>query len=105
MYKRQGEYRVTAFGPESEAQAGSFTVVTNSTSVGDEAGNRAGGEGSDSGSGGGSGSGGSSDSGSALPRTGSEMTGLALGAGLLVVGAAAVVVTRRRTSSTDPSDV
>ncbi|QCP04640.1 LPXTG cell wall anchor domain-containing protein [Brevibacterium sp. CS2] len=100
-----GEYRVTAFGPESEAQAGSFTVVTNSTSVGDEAGNRAGGEGSDSGSGGGSGSGGSSDSGTALPRTGSEMTGLALGAGLLVVGAAAVVVTRRRTRSTDPSDV
>lgn len=98
-----GEYRVTAFGPESEAQAGSFTVVTNSTSVGDEAGNRAGGEGN--GSGGGSGSGGSSDSGTALPRTGSEMTGLALGAGLLVVGAAAVVVTRRRTRSTDPADV
>ena len=90
-----GEYRVSAFGPESEPMAGAFTVVTNSSSVGDEAGNQAGGSGSGQGS----------DDGSSLPRTGSEMTGLALGAGLLVVGAAAVVVTRRRTRSTDPADI
>lgn len=32
-----------------------------------------------------------------LPRTGTELTGLGVGAGLLVVGAAAVYVTTRRT--------
>ncbi|MBR7502587.1 LPXTG cell wall anchor domain-containing protein, partial [Mycobacterium tuberculosis] len=65
-------------------QGGSFTVVTNGTDVSEN--------GSGNGSGSGSGSGASND----LPRTGAEMTGLALGAGLLVVGAAAVVITRRR---------
>lgn len=38
----------------------------------------------------------SDDNGSDLPRTGSELTGLGVGAGLLVVGAAAVYVTTRR---------
>ena len=34
-----------------------------------------------------------------LPRTGTELTGLALGVGLIVVGGAAVVVTRRKAST------
>ena len=44
---------------------------------------------------------GSNDSGSDLPRTGAEMTGLALGVGLLAVGAAAVIITRRRMNASD----
>lgn len=74
-------------------QGGSFTVVTNGTSVS---------EGSGSGSGDNGGSAASGD----LPRTGAEMTGLALGAGLLVVGAAAVVITRRRANAAadDPAE-
>ena len=34
-----------------------------------------------------------------LPRTGTELTGLALGVGLIVVGGAAVVVTRRKAAT------
>ncbi|WP_151953092.1 hypothetical protein [Brevibacterium sp. Marseille-P9724] len=37
-------------------------------------------------------------SGSQMPRTGGDLTGLALGAGLVVVGAASIVVTRRKVS-------
>lgn len=82
-----GTYNVTAQADSfDKAQGGSFTVVTNGTSV-DEGGQNG------------------SDSGSDLPRTGAEMTGLALGVGLLVVGAAAVVITRRRmTASDDPAE-
>ncbi|WP_309133275.1 LPXTG cell wall anchor domain-containing protein [Brevibacterium sp.] len=40
--------------------------------------------------------GGSAGGGADLPRTGAEMTGLAAGAGLLVIGGAAVVMTMRR---------
>ncbi len=82
-----GTYNVTAQADSfDKAQGGSFTVVTNGTSV-DEGGENG------------------SDSGSDLPRTGAEMTGLALGVGLLVVGAAAVVITRRRmTASDDPAE-
>ncbi|HJH13332.1 MAG TPA: LPXTG cell wall anchor domain-containing protein [Brevibacterium ravenspurgense] len=36
--------------------------------------------------------------GSQLPRTGGDLTGLALGAGLVVVGAASIIVTRRKVS-------
>ncbi|OFT95787.1 LPXTG cell wall anchor domain-containing protein [Brevibacterium sp. HMSC22B09] len=39
-----------------------------------------------------------SSPGSQLPRTGGDLTGLALGAGLVVVGAASIVVTRRKVS-------
>lgn len=97
-----GTYNVRAQAESfDEPQGGSFTVVTNGTDV-DEGGN--GGNGSGSGSGSdnnGSGSGSSSD----LPRTGAEMTGMALGVGLLVVGAAAVIITRRRmTASDDPAE-
>ena len=82
-----GTYNVTAQADSfDKPQGGSFTVVTNGTSVDEGGGN-------------------SSDSGSDLPRTGAEMTGLALGVGLLVVGAAAVVITRRRmTASDDPAE-
>ena len=85
-----GTYNVRAQAESfDKPQGGSFTVVTNGTSVDD-------GSGSDSNS---------SGSGSDLPRTGAEMTGLALGVGLLVVGAAAVVITRRRmTASDDPAE-
>ena len=55
----------------------------------------------------GSGSGSSQNSGVAsdLPRTGAELTGLALGVALLSVGVAAVVVTRRRSHGSDPADI
>ncbi|RBP67092.1 LPXTG-motif cell wall-anchored protein [Brevibacterium sanguinis] len=76
-----GTYNVRAQAASfDKPQGGSFTVVTNGTSV-------------------------SEDTGNDLPRTGAEMTGLALGVGLLVVGAAAVVITRRRTQvSDDPAE-
>ncbi|NJC55830.1 LPXTG cell wall anchor domain-containing protein [Brevibacterium marinum] len=82
-----GTYNVTAQTDSfDKPQGGSFTVVTNGTAVDEDGGN-------------------GSDSGSDLPRTGAEMTGLALGVGLLVVGAAAVVITRRRmTASDDPAE-
>ncbi|WP_167200124.1 LPXTG cell wall anchor domain-containing protein [Brevibacterium pigmentatum] len=82
-----GTYNVRAQAESfDEPQGGSFTVLTNGTAV-DEGGN---GNGSDQGG-----------SGSDLPRTGAEMTGLALGVGLLAVGAAAVIITRRRMNATD----
>lgn len=84
-----GTYNVRAQAESfDEPQGGSFTVLTNGTAV-DEGGN---------GTGNGSGS---NDSGSDLPRTGAEMTGLALGVGLLAVGAAAVIITRRRMNASD----
>ncbi|GGC38683.1 hypothetical protein GCM10010974_21430 [Brevibacterium sediminis] len=84
-----GTYNVRAQAESfDEPQGGSFTVLTNGTAV-DEGGNGAG-----------NGSG-SNDSGSDLPRTGAEMTGLALGVGLLAVGAAAVIITRRRMNASD----
>ncbi|GAA4284484.1 hypothetical protein GCM10022261_20150 [Brevibacterium daeguense] len=43
--------------------------------------------------------------GSTLPRTGTELTGLAAGAGLLVLGAATVFLTRRRAAKTGPADI
>ncbi|TGD31657.1 LPXTG cell wall anchor domain-containing protein [Brevibacterium sp. S22] len=82
-----GTYNVRAQAESfDEPQGGSFTVLTNGTAV-DEGGN-------------GNGSG-QDESGSDLPRTGAEMTGLALGVGLLAVGAAAVIITRRRMNASD----
>lgn len=40
-----------------------------------------------------------------LPRTGTELTGLAAGAGLLVIGAATMLLTRRRGAKTGPADI
>jgi LPXTG-motif cell wall-anchored protein len=109
-----GEYNVTVDVEGAEDLTGSFTVVTNGTEVErdddeDDAQGGDSGEGSDSGDNGSEGSGSGSDnsrSGNAadLPRTGTELTGVALGAGLLVVGAAAVVLTRRRGASSDPAE-
>ena len=77
-----GQYDVQVTGAndtdDEKALTGSFDVVA------DEDGNGGG----DNGDGG--------DGGSDLPRTGAELTGLAAGAGLLVVGGAAVVLTMRR---------
>ena len=79
-----GQYDVSVTGAndteDESALTGSFKVVA------DEKGN---GGGSDDGKDGG-------DGGGDLPRTGAELTGLAAGAGLLLVGGAAVVLTMRR---------
>lgn len=49
----------------------------------------------------------SGDSGNAgdLPRTGTELTGLAAGAGLLILGAATVFLTRRNAAKNGPADI
>ena len=113
-----GEYTVTVDVEGAEDLTGAFTVVTNGTEVerdddeddaqgGDSGeGSDSGDKGSDSGSNGGGSGSDNSRSGNAadLPRTGTELTGVALGAGLLVVGAAAVVLTRRRGASSDPAE-
>jgi LPXTG-motif cell wall-anchored protein len=80
-----GQYDLEVTGAndteDEDALTGSFSVVA------DEDGNGGGNDGDDDGNG---------DGGSDLPRTGAELTGLAAGAGLLVVGGAAVVLTMRR---------
>ena len=80
-----GKYDVQVTGAndteDEDALTGSFEVVA------DEDGNGGGNDGDDDGNG---------DGGSDLPRTGAELTGLAAGAGLLLVGGAAVVLTMRR---------
>ncbi|MCD1284546.1 LPXTG cell wall anchor domain-containing protein [Brevibacterium sp. GP-SGM9] len=80
-----GKYDVQVTGAndtdDEKALAGSFNVVE------DEDGNGGGNGGDDDGNG---------DGGSDLPRTGAELTGLAAGAGLLVVGGTAVFLTLRR---------
>nr|BFF08448.1 hypothetical protein GCM10023233_34170 [Brevibacterium otitidis] len=91
-----GQYNVTVHPSDAaadgeEALHGSFTVITNGSSIGDETtgDNKKG-----------------TSGGTDLPRTGAELTGLAMGAGLLVIGAAAVVITRRRTAGGNgPADI
>ncbi|GAA1547293.1 MULTISPECIES: LPXTG cell wall anchor domain-containing protein [Brevibacterium] len=90
-----GKYDVKVTGAndtdDEKALTGSFTVVE------DEEGNGGGGnDGGDDGNNDDDGNGDGGDGGSDLPRTGAELTGLAAGAGLLVVGGAAVVLTMRR---------
>ncbi|MBD8019714.1 LPXTG cell wall anchor domain-containing protein [Brevibacterium gallinarum] len=91
-----GQYNVTVHPSDAaadgdEALHGSFTVITNGSSVGDETTG-------DTKKG--------TSGGTDLPRTGAELTGLAMGAGLLVIGAAAVVITRRRTAGGNgPADI
>ena len=115
-----GTYNVSvAIEDFDEELTGTFQVVTNGTDVerdddeddaqvGDEGGSDDGSDSGDNGSGDNGSGGGSDDSRSGnaadLPRTGTELTGVALGAGLLVVGAAAVVLTRRRGAQSDPAD-
>src|SRR5699024_3856890 len=100
-----GKYDVEVTGAndteDEDALTGSFEVVA------DEDGNGGGTGGDDDGSSDGNdddGNGdGSGDGGSDLPRTGAELTGLAAGAGLLVLGRTAVVLaTRRRRSNWVP---
>lgn len=45
------------------------------------------------------------DDGSTLPRTGGELSGLGVGAALLVIGGATLLVTRRRGTGASPTDV
>ncbi|MFC9444314.1 LPXTG cell wall anchor domain-containing protein [Brevibacterium sp. NPDC056947] len=82
----RGKYDVSVTGAndtdDESPLTGSFTVVS------DDQGNGGGGS-DDGGKDGG-------DGGGDLPRTGAELTGLAAGAGLLLVGGAAVVLTMRR---------
>ncbi|WP_209325219.1 LPXTG cell wall anchor domain-containing protein [Brevibacterium renqingii] len=95
-----GKYDVQVTGAndaeDEDALTGSFEVVADEdgngggTGGGDD-GNNDGGNNDDGNSDNGNG-----DGGSDLPRTGAELTGLAAGAGLLVVGGTAVVLTMRR---------
>ncbi|GAA1502510.1 S1 family peptidase [Brevibacterium permense] len=104
-----GDYDLEVTGAndtaEEEALTGQFDVLadedgTGGGSEGNEDGNADGGDAdggnADGGSGDGSNDDGNGDGGSDLPRTGAEMTGLAAGAGLLLVGGTAVVLTMRR---------
>ena len=45
------------------------------------------------------------DDGRTLPRTGTELSGLAAGAALLVIGGASLIVTRRRGTGSTPGDI
>src|SRR5699024_9721269 len=89
-----GKYDVEVTGAndteDEDALTGSFEVVA------DEDGNGGGTGGDDDGNADDGNGDGSGDGGSDLPRTGAELTGLAAGAGLLVVGGTAVVLTMRR---------
>ncbi|SDS84181.1 LPXTG-motif cell wall anchor domain-containing protein [Brevibacterium siliguriense] len=91
-----GKYDVEVTGAndteDESALTGSFEVVA------DEDGSGGGSGGDDGNADGGSGDG-NGDGGSDLPRTGAELTGLAAGAGLLLVGGTAVVLTMRRKNS------
>ena len=93
-----GKYDVNVTGAndtdEEKALAGSFNVVEDED--GNGGGGNDGGDDGDNGNKDDDGNGDGGDGGSDLPRTGAELTGLAAGAGLLVVGGAAVVLTMRR---------
>ncbi|MGO2036296.1 MAG: LPXTG cell wall anchor domain-containing protein [Brevibacterium sp.] len=98
-----GKYDVQVTGAndtdDEKALAGSFNVVDDEDgngggNGGDDDGNGNGGD--EDGNGNGGDEDGNGDGGSDLPRTGAELTGLAAGAGLLVVGGTAVFLTLRR---------
>ena len=104
-----GKYDVQVSGAndteDESALTGAFEVVADEDgsgggSEGNDDGNADGGDAdggnADGGSGDGSNDDGNGDGGSDLPRTGAEMTGLAAGAGLLLVGGTAIVLTMRR---------
>ena len=99
-----GKYDVEVTGDndteDESALTGSFEVVADEDgsgggSGGDDDGNNDDGN-ADGGAGDGNDDDGNGDGGSDLPRTGAELTGLAAGAGLLLVGGTAVVLTMRR---------
>ncbi|MGC3021279.1 MULTISPECIES: S1 family peptidase [unclassified Brevibacterium] len=89
-----GKYDVEVTGAndteDESALTGTFEVVA------DEDGTGGGTGGDDDGNNDNGNDDGNGDGGSDLPRTGAELTGLAAGAGLLLVGGAAVVLTMRR---------
>ncbi|AMT93662.1 hemagglutinin [Brevibacterium linens] len=99
-----GKYDVEVAGAndteDESALTGSFEVVADEDGSGggtggDDDGNNDDGD-ADGGAGDGNDDDGNGDGGSDLPRTGAELTGLAAGAGLLLVGGTAVVLTMRR---------
>ncbi|WP_344717115.1 LPXTG cell wall anchor domain-containing protein, partial [Brevibacterium daeguense] len=100
-----GEYTVTASCGDSE-WTDTFYVGERPQDDDDDAAN-AGSDQDDNGSAGTDDSSGDSgaSAGGNLPRTGTELTGLAAGAGLLALGAAAVYLTRRRSAGTGPADI
>jgi LPXTG-motif cell wall-anchored protein len=92
-----GDYDVTVTCGDDEL-TGDFSVEKDPNAGGgdgDEDGNEDGGNGGDNGNGGGD-----------LPRTGTELTGLVGGAGLLLIGGVAVALTmRRKKVAQDPSEI
>ncbi len=96
-----GKYDVEVTGAndteDESALTGSFEVVADEDgSGGGSGGDDDGNNDDDGGAGDGNDDDGNGDGGSDLPRTGAELTGLAAGAGLLLVGGTAVVLTMRR---------
>ncbi|WP_166974245.1 LPXTG cell wall anchor domain-containing protein [Brevibacterium atlanticum] len=92
-----GDYEVTVTCGDDEL-TGEFSVSDDANaggSDGNEDGNGDGGNGGDNGNGGGD-----------LPRTGTELTGLVGGAGLLLIGGVAVALTmRRKKVAQDPAEI
>ncbi|MGO0603532.1 LPXTG cell wall anchor domain-containing protein [Brevibacterium linens] len=95
-----GKYDVEVTGAndteDESALTGSFEVVADEDGTGGGSGGDDDGNNDDGGAGDGNDDDGNGDGGSDLPRTGAELTGLAAGAGLLLVGGTAVVLTMRR---------
>ncbi|MGO3021793.1 MAG: LPXTG cell wall anchor domain-containing protein [Brevibacterium sp.] len=95
-----GKYDVEVTGAndteDESALTGSFEAVADEDGSGGGSGGDDGGNNDDGGAGDGNDDDGNGDGGSDLPRTGAELTGLAAGAGLLLVGGTAVVLTMRR---------
>ena len=95
-----GKYDVEVTGAndteDESALTGSFEVVADEDGSGGGSGGDDDGNNDDGDAGDGNDDDGNGDGGSDLPRTGAELTGLAAGAGLLLVGGTAVVLTMRR---------
>lgn len=89
-----GDYDVTVTCGDDEL-TGKFSVDEDANAGGSDGNDNGNSDGNDNGNGGGD-----------LPRTGTELTGLAGGAGLLLVGGAAVALTMRRKKTTqDPAEI
>lgn len=89
-----GDYDVTVTCGDDKL-TGKFSVDEDANAGGSDGNDNGNSDGNDNGNGGGD-----------LPRTGTELTGLAGGAGLLLVGGAAVALTMRRKKTTqDPAEI
>ena len=94
-----GDYDVTVTCGDDEL-TGEFSVEEDPNAGGGDDGNEDGNGGNDDGDNGDAGNGGD------LPRTGTELTGLVGGAGLLLIGGAAVAMTmRRKKVAQDPAEI